>query len=75
MTITIVSDDPKFDEVYLSNYTTLNVVDPLRRIPGVGSVSSVGSRYYAMQIWVSPRQTCQHGTHSARHTECPQRPE
>ena len=54
MTITISSDDPKFDEVYLSNYTTLNVVDPLRRIPGVGSVSAVGGRYYAMQIWVSP---------------------
>lgn len=54
MTITIQSDDPKFDEVYLSNYTTLNVVDLLRRIPGVGSVSSVGSRYYAMQIWVHP---------------------
>ena len=54
MTITIQSDDPKFDEVYLSNYTTLNVVDPLRRIPGVGSLSSVGSRYYAMQIWVEP---------------------
>lgn len=54
MTIAISSDDPKFDEVYLSNYTTLNVVDPLRRIPGVGSVSAVGGRYYAMQIWVSP---------------------
>lgn len=54
MTITIQSDDPKFDEVYLSNYTTLNVVDLLRRIPGVGSISSVGSRYYAMQIWVHP---------------------
>ena len=54
MTITILSDDPKFDEVYLSNYTTLNVIDPLRRIPGVGSVSSVGGRYYAMQIWVEP---------------------
>lgn len=54
MTITIQSDDPKFDEVYLSNYTTLNVVDPLRRIPGVGSLSSVGGRYYAMQIWVQP---------------------
>lgn len=54
MTITIQSDDPKFDEVYLSNYTTLNVVDLLRRIPGVGSLSSVGSRYYAMQIWVQP---------------------
>lgn len=54
MTITIASDDPKFDEVYLSNYTTLNVIDPLRRIPGVGSVGSVGGRYYAMQIWVQP---------------------
>ena len=54
MTITILSDDPKFDEVYLSNYTTLNVLDPIRRIPGVGSVSNVGSRYYAMQIWVAP---------------------
>ncbi|MDE5656499.1 MAG: multidrug efflux RND transporter permease subunit [Muribaculaceae bacterium] len=54
MTITILSDDPKFDEVYLSNYTTLNVIDPIRRIPGVGSVSSVGGRYYAMQIWVEP---------------------
>ncbi|WP_301383506.1 efflux RND transporter permease subunit, partial [uncultured Duncaniella sp.] len=54
MTITILSSDPKFDEVYLSNYTTLNVLDPLRRIPGAGSVSNVGSRYYAMQIWVAP---------------------
>lgn len=54
MTITIMSDDPKFDEIYLSNYTTLNVLDPLRRIPGVGSVSNVGGRYYAMQIWVAP---------------------
>lgn len=54
MTITIMSDDPKFDEVYLSNYTTLNVIDPIRRIPGVGSVGNVGSRYYAMQIWVEP---------------------
>ncbi len=54
MTITLLSSDPKFDEIYLSNYATLNVLDMLRRIPGVGSVSNVGSRYYAMQIWVQP---------------------
>ena len=54
MTITIMSDDPKFDEVYLSNYTTLNIQDRLRRVAGVGGVSNVGSRYYAMQIWVQP---------------------
>ena len=54
MTITIMSDDPKFDEVYLSNYTTLNIQDRLRRVSGVGGVSNVGGRYYAMQIWVQP---------------------
>ena len=54
MTITIQSQDPKYDEVYLSNYATLNVVDMLRRVPGVGRVSSPGGRYYAMQIWVYP---------------------
>ena len=54
MTITIMSDDPKFDEIYLSNYATLNVLDILRRIPGVGAVSNVGGRYYAMQIWLQP---------------------
>lgn len=61
MTITIQSDDPKFDEVYLSNYTTLNVIDPIRRIPGVGSISNVGGRYYAMQIWVDPAKLADMG--------------
>ncbi len=56
MTITLLSNDPKFDEVYLSNYATLNVLDMLRRIPGVGRVSNVGSRYYGMQIWVQPER-------------------
>ena len=31
MTITLLSSDPKFDEIYLSNYATLNVLDMLRR--------------------------------------------
>ena len=54
VTVTLLTDDPKFDEIYLSNYATLNVLDMLRRVPGVGRVSNVGSRYYAMQIWVQP---------------------
>lgn len=54
MTICIRSTDEKFDEIYLSNYATLNVLDLLRRVPGVGRVSNIGSRYYAMQIWVQP---------------------
>ena len=54
MTLSLLSDDPRFDEIYLSNFATINVLDVLRRIPGVGRVSNVGSRYYAMQIWVQP---------------------
>ncbi len=54
MTLTLMSDDPKFDEIYLSNFATINVLDVVRRIPGVGRVSNVGSRYYGMQIWVYP---------------------
>ena len=54
MTLTLMSDDPKFDEIYLSNFATINVLDVLRRIPGVGRVSNVGSRYYGMQIWIYP---------------------
>lgn len=54
MTLSLMSDDPRFDEIYLSNFATINVLDVLRRTPGVGRVSNVGSRYYGMQIWVYP---------------------
>lgn len=54
MTLSLISDDPRFDEIYLSNFATINVLDVIRRIPGVGRVSNIGSRYYGMQIWVYP---------------------
>ncbi len=61
MTLCLTSDDPKFDEIYLSNFATINVLDVLRRIPGVGRVSNIGSRYYAMQIWVQPDKLANFG--------------
>ena len=61
LTITLTSSDPKFDEIYLSNFATINVLDMLRRIPGVGRVSNIGSRYYAMQIWVQPDRLASFG--------------
>ncbi|MCC8142844.1 MAG: multidrug efflux RND transporter permease subunit [Tannerellaceae bacterium] len=54
MSLALVSDDPRFDEIYLSNFATINVLDVIRRVPGVGRVTNVGSRYYGMQIWVYP---------------------
>ena len=61
MTICLTSNDPKFDEIYLSNFATINVLDLLRRIEGVGRVSNIGSRYYAMQIWVQPDRLANFG--------------
>lgn len=61
MTISLSSSDPRFDEIYLSNFATINVLDVIRRIPGVGRVSNVGSRYYGMNIWVQPDKLANFG--------------
>src|SRR6516162_4295591 len=47
----------KYDQLYLSNYATLNVKDVLARIPGVGDVSFLGPRDYSMRIWLDPNKT------------------
>lgn len=61
MTIALKSSDERFDEIYLSNFATINVLDILRRIPGVGRVSNIGSRYYGMCIWVLPDRLANFG--------------
>lgn len=61
MTLCLTSSDPRFDEIYLSNFATINVLDILRRIPGVGRVSNIGGRYYAMCIWVLPDRMANFG--------------
>ncbi|MCR9011886.1 efflux RND transporter permease subunit [Gabonibacter chumensis] len=61
MTLCLTSSDTRFDEIYLSNFATINVLDILRRIPGVGRVSNIGSRYYAMCIWVLPDRMANFG--------------
>ncbi len=61
MTICLRSSDARFDEIYLSNFATINVLDILRRIPGVGRVSNIGSRYYGMCIWVLPDRLANFG--------------
>ena len=48
------SDDPRFDAVFISNYALLNVVDELRRVPGVGDVQIFGSKDYSIRVWLRP---------------------
>jgi HAE1 family hydrophobic/amphiphilic exporter-1/multidrug efflux pump len=63
--VSIYSPGNSYDEVYLSNYTTINVVDQLSRVPGVGSTSIVGQRDYAMRVWVRPDKLAKLGLTAA----------
>lgn len=50
------SSDPRYDQVYLSNYATLNMLDRLRMVPGVGEARVYGAQDYSMRIWLNPDQ-------------------
>ncbi|MFQ5644092.1 MAG: efflux RND transporter permease subunit, partial [Thiogranum sp.] len=52
----LYSPDERFDELYMSNYATLNIKDTLSRIPGVGDVGIYPESDYSMRIWLDPEQ-------------------
>jgi len=54
-------EEYKFNQLYLSNYATLNVKDVLARIPGVGDVTFLGPRDYSMRIWLDPQKAANLG--------------
>ncbi|NKJ39388.1 multidrug efflux RND transporter permease subunit [Rhizobium sp. SG570] len=49
--VTLSSPDSRFDPLFMTNYATINVLDELSRIPGVGSASLFGQMNYSMRIW------------------------
>ena len=61
MSVSLFSDDPKYDPVFLSNYASLQIVDPLKRISGVGTVTVFGQRTYAMRVWLDPKKLSDNG--------------
>jgi len=44
------------DQLFLSNFINLNILDELKRVPGVGDASIFGARDYAMRIWINPEK-------------------
>lgn len=54
--IALTSPDNSFDELYLSNYATLNIRDQISRIKGVGDVTIFPPSDYSMRIWLNPEQ-------------------
>src|ERR1700710_2421761 len=54
--VNLVSPDGSVDPVALSNFAYLQVVDPLKRVPGVGDVQIFGERRYSMRVWLHPHK-------------------
>ena len=52
--INIYSPKNTFDAIYLSNYATINIIDTLARIKGVGQVQLFGPLDYSLRIWLDP---------------------
>lgn len=54
--IALTSPDGNHDQLFLSNYATINIIDGLKRIRGVGDVSLLTPSDYSMRIWVTPQR-------------------
>lgn len=54
MYVNLFSSDPKADMKYLFNFANVNILPELRRISGIGRGEILGSRQYAMRIWLKP---------------------
>jgi len=54
MVVTLISPDGSLPQQYLSNYATLQLIDRLNRVPGVGGARLFGGRDYNMRIWIDP---------------------
>jgi len=50
----LTAPDGRYDNVFLSNYATLNLVDAITRVLGVGQVRVFGARDYSMRVWLDP---------------------
>jgi HAE1 family hydrophobic/amphiphilic exporter-1/multidrug efflux pump len=59
--IAFYSPDGRYDDLFTSNYVTLNVLDAIKRVPGTTNVQIFGAKDYAMRIWLKPERLAQLG--------------
>jgi multidrug efflux pump subunit AcrB len=52
--VSVYSPDGRYDDLFLSNYVKVNLLERLASLPGVGGASLPGEREYAMRIWLNP---------------------
>ena len=56
MFLSLTSQAPEYDALFLSNYAALNITNDLGRVKGVGNVGLFGMGDYSMRIWLNPDQ-------------------
>ncbi|MDE3055443.1 MAG: multidrug efflux RND transporter permease subunit [Verrucomicrobiota bacterium] len=54
MVVSMQSPGGRYDQTYVSNYASINVVNALSLLPGISNVKVIGQRNYAMRIWLRP---------------------
>jgi hydrophobe/amphiphile efflux-1 (HAE1) family protein len=59
--VALQSPGGRHSPLYISNYASLNVVDALKRVPGVGDAQIFGAEEYAMRLWLRPDRMAQLG--------------
>lgn len=58
--IAMSSEGGRYDNTYVGNYALLNVIDDLKRIPGIGDATLLGNLDYSMRIWLRPDKLAQY---------------
>lgn len=54
--VSLLSPKNTYDELYMSNYAIVNIVDELKRIPGVGNTTLFNNQEYSMRVWLKQDQ-------------------
>ncbi|MDQ0313992.1 efflux RND transporter permease subunit [Amorphus orientalis] len=54
LVVNVFSPDNSYDPIFLSNYASINIRDPLARVEGVGAANLLGELDYSMRIWLDP---------------------
>jgi hydrophobe/amphiphile efflux-1 (HAE1) family protein len=61
LVVSMVSPGNQRDTLFLSNYASINLVDELKRLPGIADVTIFGARDYSMRIWINPEKMARLG--------------
>src|SRR6267378_2441044 len=65
LVVALISPNNQRDTLFLSNFASLNVVDELKRLPGLADVTVFGARDYSMRVWVQPEKMARLGLTTA----------